>query len=66
LKALSKTDCVSSGDINIGYNVGSYTQAGSFPILSTKNCPPKYKFPVNEAPKPGLRVAEVVGRIFVT
>jgi hypothetical protein len=35
LKVLSKTDCVSSGDINIGYNGGSYTQAGFFPI----NCP---------------------------
>jgi hypothetical protein len=39
LKALSKTDCVSSGDRNMAYNVGSYTQvriAGDFLSSYTK------------------------------
>ncbi len=53
------------GAINLTANVGSYTQDGILPDeLSTKSCLLKFKFPVNEAPKPGLRVAEVVGSVF--
>ena len=50
---------------NMAYNVGSYTQDGILPDeLPTKSCLLKFKFPVNEPPKPGLRVAEVVGSVF--
>ena len=45
----------------MAYNVGSYTQDGILPDkLSTKSCLLKFKFPVNEPPKPGLRVADVM------
>ncbi len=34
--------------------------------LPTKSCLFKFQFPVNEAAKPGLQVADVIGRIWVT
>jgi len=55
------------GATKLAHNVGSYTQAGILPDkLSTISCLLKSKFPVNEPPKPGLRVADVTASISVT
>ena len=53
--------------INVAYNVGSYTQAGiSTAELHARRCISLYYFPVNEAPKPDLRVGAVKPSLLFT